>query len=117
MPLMNSCLFCNVVNKEIHTEILHQDDSVVVFRDINPQAPFHALVIPRQHIASLADSDPSHTLLLGQLLRAGADIAKQHGYDQSGYRAVINTNRDGGQTVFHIHLHILAGRPFSWPPG
>ena len=114
---MNDCLFCKIVAGEIPGSIVHQDDELVAFKDINPQAPLHVLIVPRRHIASLNDLNPEDDALVGSMLRRAAALAKQHGYADRGYRTVFNTNREAGQTVFHIHLHLLAGRGLTWPPG
>lgn len=114
---MADCLFCKIIAGEIPGTFVYQDDQLVVLRDINPQAPLHVLVIPRTHIASLNDLTPEDDALVGSMFRRAAALAKDHGYDQRGYRAVFNTNREAGQTVFHIHLHVLAGRGLTWPPG
>jgi histidine triad (HIT) family protein len=113
--MADPCLFCRIVRKEIPAKIVHETDDTVAFADINPQAPLHVLVIPREHVASLNEAtDPA---LVGRLALVAADIARREGVDASGYRTVINTNADAGQTVFHIHLHLLAGRRLGWPPG
>ena len=114
---MSNCLFCKIIAGEIPGTFVHQDDQLVVLKDINPQAPMHMLVIPRKHIASLNDLESADEALVGSMLRRAAALAREHGYDQRGYRAVFNTNREAGQTVFHIHLHVLAGRGLTWPPG
>ena len=114
---MSDCLFCKIIAGEIPGTFVYQDDQLVVLNDISPQAPMHLLVIPRKHIASLNDVGTADDALVGSMLRRAAALAGQHGYDQRGYRAVFNTNREAGQTVFHIHLHVLAGRGFTWPPG
>jgi len=114
---MSDCLFCKLAEGQIPATILFQDDTLVAFKDINPQAPLHLLIIPRRHIASLNDLSDADDALVGLMVRRAAAIAKEHGYDEGGYRTVFNTNRDAGQTVFHIHLHLLAGRPLAWPPG
>lgn len=109
------CLFCRIVRKEIPATLVHESDDCIAFRDIDPQAPVHILVIPREHAASLNDvSDPA---VVGRLSMVAAEIARREGIAESGYRTVINTNRDGGQTVSHLHLHLLGGRRMSWPPG
>ena|SRR5579872_320914 len=113
--MADDCLFCRIARKEIPASLVSETDEYVAFRDINPQAPLHVLVIPRQHVSSLNEAeDPA---LLGGLLLAAAEIAKREGVAESGYRTVINTNRGAGQTVFHVHLHLLGGRPLGWPPG
>lgn len=114
---MSDCLFCKIIAGEIPGTFVHQDDQLVVLNDINPQAPMHMLVIPRKHIASLNDLEPGDDALVGSMFRRAAALAVEHGYDQRGYRTVFNTNREAGQTVFHIHLHVLAGRALTWPPG
>jgi len=111
------CLFCKIVAGEIPASIIYQDDRLVAFNDINPQAPLHALVVPRRHIASLNVMSADDDALVGEMVRRAAAIAREKGYADSGFRTVFNTNADAGQTVFHIHLHLLAGRRFSWPPG
>jgi histidine triad (HIT) family protein len=114
---MSECLFCRIVRKEVPATVIYEDDDLVVFKDINPQAPLHALVIPRRHIASLNDLSSSDDALAGQMVRRAAAIAREHGYADRGFRTVFNTNAEAGQTVFHIHLHLLAGRGLTWPPG
>lgn len=112
-----ACLFCRIARKEVPTTMVYEDDQVVAFRDTNPQAPVHVLVIPRDHVASLADATADHEPLLGRLFTAAAKIARAEGIDASGYRAVVNTGPQAGQTVFHVHLHLLGGRTLTWPPG
>jgi histidine triad (HIT) family protein len=114
---MSSCLFCRIINGELASDLLYQDERLVVFRDINPQAPVHLLVVPRRHIASLAESLAEDADLLGHLLLTGARLAEAQGVLTRGFRTVINTNQDAGQTVFHLHVHILGGRLLGWPPG
>jgi histidine triad (HIT) family protein len=114
---MNDCLFCKMVNGEIEPDVVYQDDEVLAFNDIQPQAPTHILVIPKRHIATLNDAAPSDAALLGKLSTVAAELAAQHGFADDGYRVVMNCNRDGGQAVYHIHLHLLGGRPLQWPPG
>jgi histidine triad (HIT) family protein len=114
---MAACLFCRIIGGEIPATLLYQDGRLVAFADINPQAPFHILVVPREHIATLNDLDPAHDALVGEMVRRGAALAKDHGYADAGYRTVFNCNADAGQAVFHIHLHVLAGRKLAWPPG
>lgn len=114
---MSDCLFCKIIAGEIPGTFVYQDDQVVVLQDINPQAPMHLLVIPRKHVASLNELAPDDDALVGSMFRRAAALAKEHGYGQRGYRAVFNTNREAGQTVFHLHLHVLAGRGLAWPPG
>jgi len=111
----NECLFCRIVKKEIPASIVAENGHCIAFRDINPQAPTHILVIPRQHVASLNEAkDPA---VIAQMHQMAVQLAKAEGLSERGYRTVINTNADGGQTVFHIHLHLLGGRHMTWPPG
>ena len=113
--MAESCLFCRIVRGEIPAKLVAETAECVAFRDINPQAPTHVLVIPREHVASLAEAtDPT---LVGRLALLAAEIARQEGIAEGGYRTVINTGADAGQTVFHIHLHLLGGRHLGWPPG
>jgi histidine triad (HIT) family protein len=112
-----SCLFCKIVAGEIPAKRIYEDADLVAFEDINPQAPLHCLVIPRRHIATLNDLHEGDDGLVGAMARRAAAIARERGVEQSGYRTVFNCNADAGQTVFHIHLHVLGGRRFSWPPG
>jgi histidine triad (HIT) family protein len=112
-----SCLFCKIIAGEIPGEFVHQDDRSVVLRDINPQAPTHLLVIPREHLESLDEASQKDESLLGHLLRVGARVANEAGIGESGYRTVINTGAGAGQSVFHLHVHMLGGRPMLWPPG
>ncbi len=114
---MSECLFCKMVSGEIAPDKVYEDDDVLAFRDISPQAPHHLLVIPKEHIATLNDLEARHASLLGKMYLAVKAIAKQEGVSESGYRTVMNCNSDGGQTVYHIHLHMLAGRGMQWPPG
>ena len=114
---MIDCLFCRIIAGEIPVKPLYEDDDLIVIKDIDPKAPLHVLIIPKAHIASLNDLVPDHDTLLGSMFRRAAAIAKEHGYSERGFRTVFNTNRDAGQSVFHIHLHLLAGRSLSWPPG
>lgn len=113
--MSESCLFCRVARGEIPAKIVAETEHCIAFRDINPQAPLHVLVIPREHVPSLNETtDPA---LVGRLALVAADIAKREGVAESGYRTVINTNADAGQTVAHVHLHLLGGRAMGWPPG
>ncbi|MCS7064847.1 MAG: histidine triad nucleotide-binding protein [Fimbriimonadales bacterium] len=114
---MSECLFCKIASREIPATIIYEDEHAVAFRDINPQAPVHVLIIPRAHIASLAELKSEQTALMGHLLWACAEIARQEGVETEGYRVVLNTNRAAGQSVFHLHLHLLGGRHLMWPPG
>jgi histidine triad (HIT) family protein len=112
-----SCLFCRMISGEVPADLLHQDEVCVAIRDINPQAPSHVLVIPREHIESLNEASHRDEALLGHLLRVGARIANDEGHAEDGYRSVINTGAGAGQSVFHLHVHVLGGRSMSWPPG
>jgi histidine triad (HIT) family protein len=114
---MSDCLFCKMVAGDIEPDLLHADEHLLAIRDINPQAPFHALVIPREHIATLNDLEPRHAQTVGRMYLAARDLAQAHGFAADGFRTVMNCNRMAGQTVFHIHLHVLAGRAMHWPPG
>ena len=114
---MTDCLFCKIIAGAIPGQLVHEDKDLVAFKDIDPKAPLHVLIVPRQHIATLNDLGPNNDDLIGAMIRRAAALAKQHGYSERGYRTVLNCNRDAGQTVFHIHLHLLAGRVFGWPPG
>ncbi len=111
------CLFCKIVRGDIKSSITYSDDRAVAFKDIGPKAPLHELVIPRQHIASLADATPEHVELFGHLMVVAAQRAKESGLAANGFRVVMNAGADAGQSVHHVHLHILAGRPMAWPPG
>lgn len=111
------CIFCQVVAGEISADIIYRDDRAVAFRDINPQARVHALVIPREHLDSLDDASVRDEGTLGHLLRVAARVANAEGLSESGYRTVINTGAGAGQSVFHLHLHVIGGRPLNWPPG
>ena len=112
-----SCLFCRIVSGEIPAKKVYEDDELIAFDDINPQAPMHVLVVPKQHVATLNDLGADHDRLVGAMVRRAAAIAAGRGYDGRGYRTVFNCNADAGQTVFHIHLHVLGGRALAWPPG
>ena len=114
---MPNCLFCKVVSGEIPGKIVFKDDRLVAFKDINPQAPMHVLIVPRRHIASLNDLTPEDDGLVGEMIRRAAALAKENGVADRGYRSVFNCNAEAGQSVFHIHLHVLGGRSLGWPPG
>ena len=113
---MSDCLFCKIVAGDVPATKVEHDDLVVI-QDINPQAPLHLLIIPRRHISTLNDLTPEDDALVGSMFRLAASIAQKHQYGERGYRTVFNTNRAAGQSVFHIHLHLLAGRDLTWPPG
>ena len=112
---MNTCLFCKMVAGDIKPDVVFEDESVLAFRDINPQAPVPILIIPKVHITTLNDLD--NTLLAGHLLQTAVNLAKQEGLSEDGYRTVFNCNKKGGQEVYHVHLHLLGGRQMVWPPG
>ena len=114
---MSDCLFCKIVSGDIPASIVREDEELVAFNDINPQAPLHALIIPRRHIPTLNDLGAADDGLVGRMVRFAATIAADGGYGARGYRTVFNCNREAGQSVFHIHLHLLAGRGLGWPPG
>jgi histidine triad (HIT) family protein len=114
---VTDCLFCKIVAGQIPATLVFQNDHVVAFKDITPRAPTHVLIVPRRHLPSLNDLAPEDDALVGEMVRTAAAIAKQEGLSDRGYRTVFNCNADAGQTVFHIHLHLLGGRPMSWPPG
>ncbi|MCG7536022.1 histidine triad nucleotide-binding protein [Pseudoalteromonas sp. OOF1S-7] len=109
-------IFTKIINREIPADILYEDDLALAFKDINPQAPFHVLVIPKTPIATMNDINEENAHLVGHLYLVAAKLAKEHGFADNGYRAVMNCNNDGGQTVYHIHLHVLAGKEMGWPP-
>jgi histidine triad (HIT) family protein len=114
---MNDCLFCKIIDGEIPADMVFQSDAVIAFRDINPQAPTHILVIPRRHISTINDITDDDTQLVGGLFTAAREIAAQEGLVDVGYRVVMNCGEGAGQSVFHIHLHLLGGRALGWPPG
>jgi histidine triad (HIT) family protein len=111
------CLFCKIAAGQIPATIVYQDDRLVAFKDVNPQAPMHVLVIPRRHVSSLNDLTAADDALVGEMIRRAASLAGENGYGERGYRTVFNCNADAGQTVFHVHLHVLGGRSLTWPPG
>ncbi len=115
--MTTDCLFCKMVSGQIKPDKVHEDAEILAFRDIHPQAPVHVLVVPKKHITTLNDLGTEHAELIGKLYLAAARIAKQTGIADSGYRTVMNCNADAGQSVWHIHLHLLGGRPLAWPPG
>ena len=114
---MTDCIFCRIAAGEIPARVILETDSVIAFHDLNPAAPQHILVIPRLHIATVDEATPEDRELLGDMVLAGAEVARQLGFAKKGYRTVLNCNHDGGQSVYHIHLHVLGGRNLSWPPG
>ncbi len=113
---MNETIFTHIINKSIPADILYEDDEVLAFRDINPQAPLHFLVIPKKPIATINDITPADYQVVGKLSGVAAEIVAQQGMAEQGFRTVMNCNEYGGQTVYHIHLHVLAGKPLGWPP-
>jgi histidine triad (HIT) family protein len=112
-----SCLFCRIVAGEIPSSKVFEDADLFAFNDINPQSPLHVLIVPKKHVATTNDLTDGDEALVGKMVRRAAAIAKDNGFDQRGYRTVLNCNSEAGQTVFHIHLHLLAGRHLGWPPG
>jgi histidine triad (HIT) family protein len=114
---MDNCLFCKFVSGEIKPDVVYEDEEVLAFRDVNPQAPTHILVIPKRHISTLNELESGDAELIGKLYLAAQKVAEDEGIAEPGYRTLINCNADGGQAVFHIHLHLLGGRPMGWPPG
>ncbi len=114
---MSDCLFCRLAAREIPTEIVFESDNIFAFKDIDPKAPYHVLVIPKKHIPTLNDIGEEEKKIMGELLLAAKQIAAHLGIDETGYRTIINCNADGGQEVFHLHLHLLGGRKMAWPPG
>jgi len=114
---MSDCIFCKIIAGEIPATVVHETDDVLAFRDLGPQAPTHVLVIPKRHIATINDMQDSDAELVGKLYLAAQKVAADEGISESGYRTVMNCNKGAGQTVFHMHLHVLGGRPMTWPPG
>jgi len=114
---MSDDLFLKIIQREISADIVHETDDVLAFRDINPQAPLHVLIVPKEHIRTINDLEPRHAEIVGKLFLAAREIAAEEGVAEDGYRVVMNCNAGAGQSVFHIHLHLLGGRPMGWPPG
>ena len=114
---MTDCLFCKIVNRDVPATLVHDDEDLVAFEDIKPGAPTHVLVVPRRHIATLNDLTADDHDLVGRMVRRAALIARDRGFAEAGYRTVFNCNADAGQSVYHIHLHLLGGRTLTWPPG
>jgi len=112
-----SCLFCRIVRGEIPASLVYEDEEMIALNDINPQAPTHVLIVPRKHIPTTNDLAPEDDALIGRMLRRAAAIAAERGHAERGYRTIFNCNREAGQTVFHIHLHVVGGRGMGWPPG
>ena len=113
----NDCLFCKIVEKKIPADIVYESEDIIAFKDIEPKAPIHCLIIPKKHISTINDIDGSNSNIIGLMYEAAAQLARIFNVDKDGYRVVMNCNSNGGQTVYHIHLHFLAGRQLSWPPG
>ena len=114
---MSDCIFCRIAGKKIPARIIYEDDRAVAFEDVAPQAPVHTLIVPKKHVATVLDVAPEDHGLVGHLFKVAAAVAKEKGISEKGFRLVMNTNTDGGQTVFHLHLHLLGGRAMQWPPG
>ena len=114
---MTDCLFCKIGADQIPADKVHDDEDLFVIKDLNPAAPVHYLIIPHEHVETIAEFGPSHRRIVGRVYEVAGDIARRDGFGEAGYRVVANCNRDGGQTVFHVHFHLMAGRAFSWPPG
>tara|TARA_X000001036_G_C20129255_1_gene582603 strand:- start:97 stop:441 length:345 start_codon:yes stop_codon:yes gene_type:complete len=114
---MSDCLFCKIIDGKIPSDIVYENEHVLAFNDINPIAPIHILIIPKEHISTLNDLEEKHTQTMGEIFLAAKKIAQDKGISESGYRTIFNCNKDAQQTVFHIHLHLIAGRKMTWPPG
>ncbi|MEJ2744274.1 MAG: histidine triad nucleotide-binding protein [bacterium] len=114
---MSDCIFCKIANKEIASAIVHEDDEVMAFKDVQPQAPLHLLIIPKKHISGLTDIDSGDELLLGKIVALSKQLAERFSFSQCGFRLVANSGPDAGQAVEHLHFHLLGGRKFDWPPG
>ena len=114
---MNDCLFCKIISNEIPSDCVFENENMYAFRDINPQAPVHILIIPKTHISTLNDVGDNHKLLVGEIFLTSTMLAEKEGISDGGYRTVFNCNKNGGQEVYHIHLHLLGGRRMTWPPG
>ena len=114
---MNNCLFCKIIAGEIPSDKVYENEHVFAFRDIDPKAPTHILIVPKEHIATTNDLDESHKSIVGEIVLTAKQLAEDEGIAESGYRTVFNCNKDGGQAVYHIHLHLLGGRQMNWPPG
>ncbi|ACL70025.1 histidine triad nucleotide-binding protein [Halothermothrix orenii] len=114
---MGDCIFCKIANGEMDTDLVYEDEKVVAFKDINPQAPVHLLIVPRKHIPTLLDLEKSDEELIGHIYKIASKLAREEGIADRGFRVVSNCNEEGGQTVFHIHFHLLGGRNLQWPPG
>ncbi len=117
MSLASNCLFCRIIEKKIPAKIVHEDEYSIAFEDLNPQAPVHTLIVPKKHIADIHSLVVTDREIIGHLFFVAKTLASQQGLDKGGYRMVINNGQDAGQSVFHVHLHLLSGRKFAWPPG
>jgi histidine triad (HIT) family protein len=114
---VSDCIFCDIVNREIESDIVYEDEQVIAFRDVNPQAPVHILIVPKEHIATTLDLTEDNSEVIGHIYQVAVELAKEEGIAEDGFRIVNNCNEAGGQTVFHIHFHLLGGRNLQWPPG
>jgi histidine triad (HIT) family protein len=114
---MTDCLFCGIVAEKVKANVVFKNDYVVVFKDINPKAPVHLLIIPRKHIAGVLDIEPEDDAIIGEIFQVAAQLARDHGIAESGFRVAVNSGPDAGQSVFHLHYHLLGGRQMTWPPG
>ena len=114
---MDDCLFCRIISRQVHGEIVYENDSIVAFRDINPKSPVHILLVPRKHIASVVDIGTADAGVVGEIFQVAAQLAKDQGIQQQGFRVVVNSGPAAGQSVYHLHFHLMGGRSFSWPPG
>ena len=114
---MSDCIFCKIIEKKVPARIVYEDDSVFAFEDVNPQAPVHTLIVPKKHISTLLDLKEEDSGLIGHIFKVAAKIAKDKGIAERGFRTVVNCNPESGQTVYHLHFHILGGRHMHWPPG
>ncbi|MDZ7261590.1 MAG: histidine triad nucleotide-binding protein [candidate division KSB1 bacterium] len=114
---MPGCVFCNIVSGKLSSDVLYQGEDIIAFRDINPQAPSHILIIPKKHIPTVNDLQPTDAELLGKMILVARDLAQQEGIAERGFRLIINCNRESGQAVYHLHLHLIGGRRMRWPPG
>jgi len=114
---MMDCIFCKIINKEIPAKVAYEDDRVIAFHDINPQAPIHLLIVPKKHLASIMEIDDGDSLLLSDIFRVAQKLARENNLEEKGFRVVVNTGEEGGQTVNHLHFHLLGGRFLTWPPG
>jgi len=114
---MEDCLFCKIIKKKIPCDLVFEDENILAFKDIDPQAPVHILIIPKEHITTTNDLEKSHKELIGEIHLVAKNLAKEFGISEDGYRTIFNCNKSGGQAVYHIHLHLLGGRQMKWPPG